>query len=779
MYWYIWWAISVGIFLATTIDAFVLSKIRYRRKRILTPNKMLIFGTFMSASFLLCPIYMEKFSDSLGWVEWIKSILLSMQHAVRLFAFEGGYMEFFDADTVNGLPENVGMLYTGTSAVLYTFAPLLTVGFILSFFNNITAYRKYLFSFWKHTHVFSELNEKSLALAKSIDSKYNKIGNGDRTRYRFWRKALIVFTDVIDKDDEENIELVEEAKEIGAILFSKDLESVKYRKRKLSIRKVSFYLISDDEGEKIRHAEGIINDYGKIKNTKLYLFSNDIESKCFLDSYTDKDRRNLSMEVARINDIRALVYHNLNENGMELFKNANETADGSREISAVIIGLGQYGIEMLKALLWFCQLPGYRIKINVFDEQEESESIFKAQCPDIEIGKNMDGEGEMKYTLNIHRKSFGTEEFYKSIQQVSDETYIFVCLGTDNQNISAATGIRNWLAKYGQFPHIETVVYDSSLKKRICGEFTSRNITVIGDLESFYSEGTVIDSALIDVGFEVHKRWGDEGANAKNNYCMNDYNFYSSLASGLHRNLRKNIVEFEKLEKDEAKRVFPFYCSDNANPLMRELLPELNDNIRIKALSQEMTEFADCLYIKLAHLHYMKLSPDNRKKAIEYLNEYLENKQLSLNYPMETDLEGYCKGYDDYIRDIKSDKTKKKAMRQMFECIIRLKVKGIKDEEKKRRIIHDLEYKALSDMDKKAVEEYLKRQFGILENERMEMDIYFQKGKCFSEIEHIRWNAYMRTEGFRCAIETNKKNKLHYDLVPSDMLTFADSIKDI
>ena len=173
MYWYMWWGISAIIFIIAILDAILLSKLRYKRKRILTPNKILILGTFLSTTILLCPIYLKSFSDSVGWVEWGKSILLSMQHAVRLFAFEGNFMEFFNADTIAGLTPMVQMLYTGASAVLYAFAPLLTFGLILSFFKNASAYWKYVFSFWKHTHVFSELNERSLALARQPELSFS------------------------------------------------------------------------------------------------------------------------------------------------------------------------------------------------------------------------------------------------------------------------------------------------------------------------------------------------------------------------------------------------------------------------------------------------------------------------------------------------------------------------------------------------------------------------------------------------------------------------------
>ena len=276
---------------------------------------------------------------SVSVAEYIKAGLVSIQHSIRLFAFDGDYMDI--VDMVDGLEPEIQTLYTLLGAILYLAAPILTVGLILSFFKNTTSYVHYVFSFWKHTHVFSELNEKSLALAKSIDDVNNKKGEAGKRKYRFWKKSLIVFTDVTLKDDEENLELLEEAKEIGAILFTKDLESIKYRNRYLSIRKVNFYLISDDEEEKIRHAESIMRDYDFSKKIELRVFSDDIRSELLLAAQDVK-----CMKAIRVNDIQSLVYHNLDTHGLRLFENAREINSSEKVISAIIVGLGKYGLEM-------------------------------------------------------------------------------------------------------------------------------------------------------------------------------------------------------------------------------------------------------------------------------------------------------------------------------------------------------------------------------------------------------------------------------------------------
>ena len=46
-------------------------------------------------------------------------------------------------------------------------------------------------------------------------------------------------------------------------------------------------------------------------------------------------------------------------------------------------------------------------------------------------------------------------------------------------------------------------------------------------------------------------------------------------------------------------------------------------------------------------------------------------------------------------------------------------------------------------------------------------------------IEHIRWNAYMRSEGFVYAKKKNVPFKAHYNLVNLSALSISDKVKDI
>ena len=282
--------ISVGIFVLTLLLSVLLKFLKHnKRRQFVTPGKILFVGIFASAFTCFMPLYLNL------KLNWFQSILSSFQHSFRIFGLDGDFLEFVANQEY---PDDTSKeFYKNYAALLYAVAPLMTFGFILTFFKIFFAHLKYKVCFWTKVHAFSELNEKSLALAKSLLKK-NKPYLG------FVPKILIVFTDVIDKKEELSLDLIEESREIGALLFRKDLESVRF-KRSWSLRKVDFYLISEDESEKIRHTESIIKNYD-YNGVKLWIFSDDIRTELMLAKNQAK-----KMKATRVNDIQALIYHNI------------------------------------------------------------------------------------------------------------------------------------------------------------------------------------------------------------------------------------------------------------------------------------------------------------------------------------------------------------------------------------------------------------------------------------------------------------------------------------
>jgi hypothetical protein len=188
----------------------------------------------VSAFVLFLPIYNNTFKETdCGIVE---TILISIHNMIRLFIVDGEF-EVVTSNLTDVSPL-IFKCYTLLFSFLFVMAPILTFGFVLSFFKNISAYKLYASNYNVDAFIFSELNEKSLALAESL---YNNDKKG----------RLLVFTDVFVKEEEQNYELLERAKELGAICFKNDVLAVNFNKHS-SKRAISFFTIGANETESVK-----------------------------------------------------------------------------------------------------------------------------------------------------------------------------------------------------------------------------------------------------------------------------------------------------------------------------------------------------------------------------------------------------------------------------------------------------------------------------------------------------------------------------------------------
>ncbi len=542
-------AISIIFLASSVILALVRGKTKYKSGRVVTPLKILFVGVIFSAVALFIPIFSESFKTNDCGV--FETAFISIHNMIRLFVVDGEF-DFITSSLANVSPE-VFRGYTIVFSVLFVLAPLLTFGFVMSFFKNFSAHMRYLTHFNYDAYIFSELNEKSLALAKSLyDNKSEK--------------RLFIFTDVFEKEEEQSYELVEKAKETGAICFKKDIITINFsfhnRKKELN-----FFAIGENQSKNINQALKIIDAFKYRKNTNLYVFSTQVEAEMLLSNAfennteagnSNKEKNQIAIKVRRVNEVQSLVYRNLYENGYDkIFNSAYEEDDGVKKINAVVIGMGQHGTEMTKALSWFCQMDGYEVEINSFDIDKNAKDKFLSLCPELmAFSGKTDIPGEARYTVSVHSGlDVDTEAFDSVIKNLPRTTYVFVALGNDEKNISTAVKLRTMFERMKYTPVIQAVVYNSEKKEALTDiknfKGSPYNIDFIGDMKSSYSEDVILDSDVEEEALKRHLKWGDESE-----FWRYDYNYKSSIASAIHRKMKKEcgIPGVEKDPKDRTEK---------------------------------------------------------------------------------------------------------------------------------------------------------------------------------------------------------------------------------
>ena len=157
-----------------------------RRSYILTPFQLFLIGFFISVAILFFPIYYcDYFGDELIFVKLIKSVLMSIHNTMRLFILDGDF-EIIES-SINSTVLGVGLekAYSIYVAIIFVIAPVLTAGFVLSFFKNVASFLKYFFKWRSDIYIMSELNERSIALTEDI-----------LVNSRIKRRSIVLFADV-------------------------------------------------------------------------------------------------------------------------------------------------------------------------------------------------------------------------------------------------------------------------------------------------------------------------------------------------------------------------------------------------------------------------------------------------------------------------------------------------------------------------------------------------------------------------------------------------------
>lgn len=518
MIWNVCFVLMCLCMVAAILIAVILS-VKRKAKGFLKPFNIVMLGVFFAVLMGVFPTnYVELQGTTCCMGVFFEALALSLVNVLQVFSVDMDGKELLSAISEQSFVLNKP--YVFIISVLSAIAPLMTVGVIISVIAKFNAHVKYALGYRKPAYIFSELNERSLTLATDIKNNH--------------KEAMIIFTDVLEKEEELFFDLSNKAKMINAILFKNDVLGVKFTfHRKTS--EISFFIMGEDETENINHTLSLIERYRERENTRLYIFSSNCESELAL-SRINKGK----LKVRRINEVQSLVYRTLYESGTQIFEKAIEHEDGTKHINAIVIGMGNYGTEMVKALAWYCQMDGYKITIDAFDLKKSAESEFKALCPDLMSPKynGVCKKGESEYTIRVHSgMNANSDEMLTVFKNLGVATYVFVSVGSDAENINIAVNMRKEWGRLGFNPTIQAVVKNPKISEFLKGSVNFKNIAYnldfVGNNQLAYSENVVIDSELEQVALKRHLKWGEE-----NSFWEFEYNYKSSVASVIHKKAR-------------------------------------------------------------------------------------------------------------------------------------------------------------------------------------------------------------------------------------------------
>lgn len=508
-------------------------------------------------------------------LEWYEELLNSFVHALQTFSMDEDYTEYI----INGKIMVRGLI--GESAVwevIYGFyasllnfiAPIVGGAIVFEIIASVFPKLRLFIShciFWKEKYYFSELNEFSLALAKSMRKDMK---NG-------FFEPIFIFTDTyVDKDKEKPSEMLMDAKAIGAICVSDDLTHVTKNK----FGRKYYFLMNEKETVNLRFITRLANKNNCKYLKRAYVFflaTDGVYSRVEQQVYERLEKEYGFVAEERPVFVPIRAYRNLVtdllSNGIPLYDplvHKKRKSDEPLKLTLTILGTGDIGREMFLNSYWIGQMLDCEFNINVVSFESEDDFWGRIDRVNPEIHKTVteyddslliNRKGEYSpiycnvryYSVDINSSSF-VDLFNadRADKSVLNSDYFMVALGSDENNISAANLVRRSVGKYhiekasGQKTVIAYVVYNSDLADTLnfnrisCFDKGQPDIYMqaIGSLRETYSTKNVF---MLDHGdskqskvFRFSSRAKKELAKAHLRRSEDDYTYWANMAHAMH-----------------------------------------------------------------------------------------------------------------------------------------------------------------------------------------------------------------------------------------------------
>lgn len=254
-----------------TIVALITIVFSRNKKYIRSKLLILLTGFTIALIILILPLYKEY--------NLISQIVFSILYSLQVI-FLGQDFELINMIELNNI---VNTVYVVAIYILFLLEPLITATAILTFLGNNLSKIRLMLSRFKEILIFSEINEKTLTIARK---QYNK------------KKMQILFVD--DKENKEKFK--KEISQLKAIILNQQITDLNFKNRI-----VTYYLFSEYEEENLNNALKLLKQGNNKKKRirKVYVLNNSEEARIILDSAS---KNNIKLELINEKD-RAIYQH--------------------------------------------------------------------------------------------------------------------------------------------------------------------------------------------------------------------------------------------------------------------------------------------------------------------------------------------------------------------------------------------------------------------------------------------------------------------------------------
>ncbi len=391
---------------------------------------------FSGASLLFGGNYIHGISDA---PSGIRNVLESVYGTLKLFFAGGDIGDWTITDM--WLKAIYSILYFAVCAL----AVIFTATTVLSFFHDRAEMRKLgRIGNRRNLYVFNEPNEKALSIAQSVKDS---------------QAVAFVFCNA----DENDFTFMEQVKKLPlSFCLKNDVTEVYQQLQQGRAAKRDdrcthrYFLLKEDQPENVRQAIAVAEAEQNRKRpsavVQMFVFAQGVANGRVLDGlHNTLCKKHPDCMVRRISPAfmlakNVVTYDAYDEDNTERLLVDRNNPD--QDLTVLIVGMGQYGLEIAKMLTWFYQRKDGHITVHLTDRATGMYDRLKVSHMDwVDYRHFGAADDDSCFCVIVHEGmdvySTKFEQLLKNELAAPDAVY--VALGDDDLNIEAAYYIRGLL----------------------------------------------------------------------------------------------------------------------------------------------------------------------------------------------------------------------------------------------------------------------------------------------------------------------------------------------
>ncbi len=496
---------------------------------------------------LSCAVYTVYLPVFLSAYDFVSGLIGNLINVLRVISIDADVMEYYEiicSGIHNSILANLYMVLLG---VLHLAIPIVfALTAITVLFRCFSSIQLFLASKRKKPlFIFSEVNERSLCLAKSLKE---------------------IMCDVVFANSTIDSLNNERDNTLGFIFKEESIAELNLKCKKG--KEIYFFCISENEDSSLSYTLQLIEKYSEFKPTEqerihIFQFAKYDDFSVFIDSANKG-----MLDIQCVNEYEMLLYNLLDK--YPLFKYAKD------KIHILLYGLSEVNITALRTIAWCGQLGGFSLKISVVGLN------IQRQIDDLKV--RVPGLFTERYDIVFYDHSSENEAINTISENCLDATYVMVSEPTDNETMNRGIILRRLFYRlspsFDSCPPIFCYIKEASkfniVKNLATAESNpkrkmSYDLTPFGSLEEVYTYKNLVDSDLEKLAKNVHLAYEEifsQGQidlhEALKRYNIFEVNKRANRANALHIRYKLNLLglDYTDMSEGESVNINEFYTEE-------------------------------------------------------------------------------------------------------------------------------------------------------------------------------------------------------------------------